>query len=76
MRILRESRVYNIPVHTKLRNVSFSFISDACIRPGKLCYNDVREWIWDILEKGLETGGLGAVPPEALAGLVFELSKM
>ena len=26
----------------------------------------VREWIWDILERGLEAGGLGAVSPEIL----------
>ena len=36
----------------------------------------VREWIWDILERGLEAGGLGAVPPEALGYLVFELPKV
>ena len=36
----------------------------------------VREWIWDILEKGLEAGGLRAVPPEALSCLVFELPKI
>ena len=36
----------------------------------------VREWIWDILERGLEAGGLGAVPPEALGCLVFELPKI
>ena len=31
----------------------------------------VRKFIWDILERGLEAGGLGAVTPEALGGLVF-----
>ena len=36
----------------------------------------VREWIWDILERGLEVGGLGAVLPEALDCLVFELPKI
>ena len=36
----------------------------------------VREWIWDILQRGLEAGGLGAVPPEALDCLVFELPKI
>ena len=56
--------------------MSFSFISNACIRPGKFCYNDVREWIWDILERGLEAGGLGAVPPEALGCLVYEIQKI
>ena len=36
----------------------------------------VREWIWDILERWLEAWGLGAVPPEALGCLVFELPKI
>ena len=35
-----------------------------------------REWIWDILERGLEAGGLGAVPPEALSCLLFEMLKI
>ena len=55
------------------------------IRPGKLYCNDVstcyREWIWDILGRGLdlsisEARGLRAMPPEALGCLVFELPKI
>ena len=48
--------------------------------PGKLCYTDVStcysEWIWDILERGLKEGVLGAVPPEALGCLVFDLPQI
>ena len=56
-------------------HMSFNFINNACItdsiRHGKLSIVTgmlvlVREWIWDIFERGLEAGGLGAVPPEAL----------
>ena len=36
----------------------------------------VREWIWDIMERGAEAGVLGAVPPEALGCLVFEQPKI
>ena len=35
-----------------------------------------REWIWDIIERELEVGGLGAVPPDALGCLIFELSQI
>ena len=60
--------------------MSLCFISNVCIRPGKLYYNDVvvlvREWIWNILERGLEAEGRAAVPPEALGCLVFELPKI
>ena len=36
----------------------------------------VSDWMLGILERGLEAGGLGAVPSEALGCLVFELPKI
>ena len=59
---------------------SFSFISDAPVS-GLASFVTIMlvlvgEWIWDILERGLEARGMGAVPPEALGCLVFELPKI
>ena len=59
--------------------MSFSFIRNACIRLANfvtMMLVLVREWIWDVLERGLEAGVLGAVPSEVLICLVFELPKI
>ena len=60
-------------------HMSFSFISNALSGLASfvtMILVLVREWIWDILERGLEARGLGAVAPEALGCLVFELPKI
>ena len=61
--ITHESDLSVMPVSAGLA----SFVTMVLVR--------VREWIWDILERGLEAEDLG-VPPEALGCLIFELPKI